>query len=706
MTFSLHFRPRRALMRRGHLAVLLLLLWPAPAVADRNFPFDGLDTLGRRTNLVYNPAVKAQWLGRSTWFWYRNHEREGTFFYLVDASTGTRHRAARREDLATHLSHEPELAEQLRTGREPQREPRREKRDESLSADGRWRAYVRDGNVFITRADSPAVGRPVQLSYDGAPGYGYEQLRWSPDSRRLAALKVRQVQVRRIPLLESAPADQLQPKLHWLDYAKPGDALPVSLPALFDVEQQRQIPLDTRGLEPQFSLQFTGWREDSRAYTFEFNQRGHQRYVVGEVKADGTVRPLIDEQASTFIDYTHNYRYDLADGKEILWLSDRSGWRHLYLIDGMKGRVKNAVTKGEWVVRRVLHVDEEHRQVYFMASGLYADEDPYNLHYCRVNLDGSGFTDLTPERANHELSFSADRSRFVDVYSRPDMPPVSVVRNGQTGQVITELQRCDITDLLATGWIMPEVFHTKGRDGKTDIWGTIFRPARMDSTRSYPVVEDIYAGPHDSFVNKNFSAFDYYISPLAELGFIVVKIDGMGTNNRSKAFHDVCWKNLRDAGYPDRILWIKDAARHHTYMDTTRVGVYGWSAGGQNAMAALLFFNDFYKAAVSFCGCHDNRMDKIWWNEQWMGYPVDSAYSRSSNVDNAYRLKGDLMLINGELDNNVDPASTLQVVNALMKANKRFEQFYLPGRTHSLGDRFEVYRMYDFFVRKLRDRKP
>ena len=177
----------------------------------------------------------------------------------------------------------------------------------------------------------------------------------------------------------------------------------MSLPALFDVEQQRQIPLDTRGLEPQFSLQFTGWREDSRAYTFEFNQRGHQRYVVGEVKADGTVRPLIDERASTFIDYTHNYRYDLADGKEILWLSDRSGWRHLYLIDGMKGRVKNAVTKGDWVVRRVLHVDEEHRQVYFMASGLYADEDPYNLHYCRVNLNGSGFTDLTPERANHEL---------------------------------------------------------------------------------------------------------------------------------------------------------------------------------------------------------------------------------------------------------------------------------------------------------------
>ena len=247
-------------------------------------------------------------------------------------------------------------------------------------------------------------------------------------------------------------------------------------------------------------------------------------------------------------------------------------------------------------------------------------------------------------------------------------------------QVIATLEKCDISDLKAQGWQMPEVFCAKGRDGKTDIWGTIYRPFNFDPSKSYPVVENIYAGPHDSHVSKDFNPIEWSSSSLAELGYIVVRIDGMGTNNRSKKFHDVCWKNLKDAGFPDRIKWIQAAARKYKYMDTSRVGIYGWSAGGQNAMAALLFHNDFYKAAVSFCGCHDNRMDKVWWNELWMGYPVDESYSRSSNVDNAHLLKGDLLLINGELDDNVDPASTLQVVDALIKADKMFEQLYLPGK--------------------------
>ncbi len=682
----------------------MLLLLPMTANAGNTFPFTGLDTLNTRQDKVYSPGVKPQWLGESSLFWYRNYEKEGTFFYLVDAEDGTKRKADTKEGLADFLKDRPELARMIESP-EATSTQRSGEQNDGISPDGKWKAFIRNHNVYVVRTDQKDA-QPTALSLDGAPGFGYRQLHWSPDSRKLAAMKVREVEERRIPLLESAPESQLQPILHWRNYAKPGDVLPVSLPALFDVEQKKQIQLDTRPYEPQYSLFFTGWRENSRSYTFEFNQRGHQRYVIGEVKADdGTIRALVDEQSPTFIDYTRNFRYDVADGKEIIWLSERDGWKHLYLIDGTDGTVRNCMTKGEWVVRQVLHVDEAGRQVFFMASGIHRKEDPYNLHYCKVNFDGTGFTDLTPENANHVLSFSADRSRFVDVYSRPDMPPVSVLRNGENGEVITTLERCDISGLLATGWVQPEVFRAKGRDGKTDIWGTIFRPANYDPEKSYPIIEDIYAGPHDSFVNKNFSAFDYYITPLVELGFIVVKIDGMGTNNRSKAFHDVCWKNLRDSGYPDRIRWIKAAAKKYPYMDTTRVGVYGWSAGGQSAMAALLFFNDFYKAAVSLCGCHDNRMDKIWWNEQWMGYPVDESYSRSSNVDNAHLLKGDLFLINGELDDNVDPASTLQVVKALMKADKKFEQLYLPGRDHNLGQRFEVYRMYDFFVRKLRDKK-
>ena len=313
---------------------------------------------------------------------------------------------------------------------------------------------------------------------------------------------------------------------------------------------------------------------------------------------------------------------------------------------------------------------------------------------------------MTPENGNHTVVFSADRQYFTDVYSRPDLPPVSQLKRTTDASVVTELQRCDIRALQAKGWIMPEVFSAKGRDGKTDIWGNIYRPTNFDSSKRYPVVEMIYAGPHDSHVDKDFKPANHLISKLVELGFIVVSIDGMGTSNRSKAFHDVCWKNLKDAGFPDRIAWIKAAAAKYTYMDLDRVGIYGWSAGGQNAMAALLFHNDFYKVAVALCGCHDNRMDKIWWNEQWMGYPLDESYSASSNVDNAHLLKGKLLLINGELDDNVDPASTLQVVSALMKANKNFEQLYLPGKTHSLGGPFEMHKMHDFFVKHLLNQEP
>ena len=242
-------------------------------------------------------------------------------------------------------------------------------------------------------------------------------------------MKTRQANCRRIPLLESAPKTQLQPLLHWRNYAKPGDVLPVSVPVLFDVEHCKQIPLDTRGYENQFSLSLTGWREDSRGFTFEFNRRGHQQYIVGEVNAqNGMIRHLVDEKSDTFISYINNYRYDLNDGMEILWMSERDGWRHLYRIDGKTGEVKNQITRGEWVVRKVIFVDAGQQRIYFMASGLNKKEDPYNQHYCCVNFDGTGFQDLTPENANHKVILSKDRSYFVDVYSRPDLPPVSVLR--------------------------------------------------------------------------------------------------------------------------------------------------------------------------------------------------------------------------------------------------------------------------------------
>lgn len=679
--------------------------------------YERADTILKCSDRVYSPAIHPEWIDSSHYFWYKNHEKEGDFFYLVNAENGKKQRAADKKGLAAFFSKkQKELAESLL--KEEEKKPDRWRRREEVPApvvspDKKWEAYVKDNNLYISPVrDEKEKDKPkeeIALTMDGTTNLRYDawSIIWSPDSRKLAAVKVRDVQERRIPLIESSPSSQKQPILQWRDYAKPGDMLPVYLPVLFDVEARKQVALDVVPYENQYYLNLTGWRKDSRAFTFEFNQRGHQRYVIGEVNAaDGSIRHLVDEQTKTFIHYYNNYRYDLADGKELLWISERDGWRHLYLIDGMNGQVKQQVTKGEWVVRQVDYVDEANRVVYFTASGFNKGEDPYNLHYCRINLDGTCFTDMTPENGNHRVTFSADRSYFTDVYSRPDLPAVSQLKRTSDASLVAGLQNCDVSVLQAEGWQMPEVFCAKGRDGQTDIWGNIYRPMHFDASKSYPVVEMIYAGPHDSHVDKDFKPANHLISKLVELGFIVVSIDGMGTSNRSKAFHDVCWKNLKDAGFPDRIAWMKAAGAKYNYMDLNRVGIYGWSAGGQNAMAALLFHNDFYKVAVALCGCHDNRMDKIWWNEQWMGYPIDESYSASSNVDNAYRLKGKLLLINGELDDNVDPASTLQVVSALMKANKNFEQLYLPGKTHSLGGPFEMHKTHDFFVKNLLGQEP
>jgi len=301
--------------------------------------------------------------------------------------------------------------------------------------------------------------------------------------------------------------------------------------------------------------------------------------------------------------------------------------------------------------------------------------------------------------------FSPDMQYYVDRYSRVDMAPVVELRRTEDQSLVMEVERGDIRALVDNGWKAPEVFVAKGRDGVTDIWGVIFRPTDFDADRVYPVIENIYAGPHDSFVPKSFQEYSG-MREIAELGFIVVQIDGMGTSNRSKAFHDVAWMNLKDAGFPDRILWHQAVAAQYPYYDIGRVGIYGTSAGGQSSLGGLLFHPDFYDVAVSAVGCHDNRMDKIWWNEQWMGWPIGPHYAASSNVDNAWRLEGDVLLIVGELDTNVDPASTMQVVNALIEADKPFDLLVIPGAGHTSGGAYGQHKRFDYFVKHLQGIDP
>jgi dipeptidyl aminopeptidase/acylaminoacyl peptidase len=581
------------------------------------------------------------------------------------------------------------------------------------SPDGQWEALIENYNVHLRRKGQTET---EPLSYDGSEGnyYTLRSIAWSPDSKRVVAYRTQPGYRREVHYIESSPADQLQPKHSTIVYAKPGDTLDHPRPVLFEVETKKAVRIDDTLFPSPYSLTPPVWWKDGRGFTFEYNQRGHQMYRVIEVNAGtGQARALITEESRTFVDYRplaenrtdtgKKFRHDLGDGKEIIWASERDGWEHLYLYDGVTGKVKSQITKGNWVVRFVDYVDEEKKQIWFRAMGRNAGQDPYFTHSYRINFDGTGLVALTDADGDHTVRYSPDRAYYVDLWSRVDTAPVAQLRRTEDRKVVMELESGDISALAAAGWRAPEVFVAKGRDGVTDIWGIIHRPTNFDPAKKYPVIEQIYAGPQGSFVPKTFSGTGL---ALAEIGFVVVQIDGMGTNNRSRAFHDVAWQNLADAGFPDRILWHKAAAAKYPWYDITRVGIYGTSAGGQNALGGLLFYPEFYKAGAANSGCHDNRMDKIWWNEQWMGWPLGPQYASSSNMVNAHRLQGKLLLVVPEMDTNVDPSSTLQVVNQLIKHNKKFDLLFVPGGRHGAGGAYGQHQLQDFFVHHLLGVEP
>jgi dipeptidyl aminopeptidase/acylaminoacyl peptidase len=708
------------------------------------------------SSLALNVVDRGGWVGKTARYWYRKSVTGGTEFWVADAArrekriafdharlaaalaaaSGEKTEALKLpfnvitfaddeksvEFMAAGVRYSCDLAAYTCKKLEPfeRRGPRgggmtmwergpapeAESKGTKTSPDGKWEAFIRNYNVCLRAKDSK---EEFVLSRDGSEGdyYTFESLSWSRDSNKIAAFRLRRGYHRVIQYVESSPADQLQPKYHTMEYAKPGDALDIERPVLFHVDTKTRIEVDAALFPNPYELGTIAWRKDGRAFTFEYNQRGHQVYRIVEVDGmTGRARAVVDEEAKTFFCYSGKmFRYDVADGREVVWMSERDGWNHLYLYDGETGAVKNPITKGEWVVRSVDKVDEEKRQVYFQASGVVPGQDPYFVHAFRVNLDGTGLVRLTEGEGNHSVTYSPDMAYFVDTWSRVDLPPTTEIRRVADRTDVWTVEKGDIGGLLKAGWRAPEVFVAKARDGRTDIWGIIVRPSNFNPKKKYPVVEYIYAGPQDSFVPKSFQAYNS-MRALAELGFIVSQCDGMGTSNRSKAFHDVCWKDLGDAGFPDRVLWHKAVAAKYPQYDIARVGIYGNSAGGQNALGGLLFQPDFYKAGVASCGCHDNRMDKMWWNEQWMGWPLGPEYAASSNVDNAGRLKGRLLLIVGEMDTNVDPASTMQVVNALIKADKVFDLLVIPGAGHGMGGAYGERKMFDFFVRHLQGVAP
>lgn len=695
-------------------------------------------------NKIFYADVRPQWIGDTHKFWYIRNTPEGRIYVVTDADKKVRVPLFDHKKLADKLGGmlgkevkaDNLPIQQLRVneavdtvrfvyenkywcyavkkntlkdeGVVPPRSKGRhwmETDDEQHAApvpspDGAYTAYLKNYNIYVKEQ---ASGKERQISIDGTPGNYYSAyIQWSPDSKKVLSNRIRPVVKRFVYYVESSPSDQLQPKLHKQEYAKPGDELPFRHPCIYDVATGQAIIPSTDLFDHQYAVHGLRWEGDSKTVTFEYNQRGHQMYRVLELSAEtGEVRPLIEESSRTFVNYSHRFRQDLSNKQEIIWMSERDNWNHLYLYDRSMGMVKNQITKGEWYVRDIIRVDEDARQIYFSANGMVKDEDPYLIRYYRIDFDGTGLTCLTPDEGMHQAWFSSDMKYLVDTWSLVDKAPEAVLRNALDGKVAMPLETADITKLQAAGWCAPEVFSAKGRDGKTDMWGIIVRPTDFDPNKKYPVIEYIYAGPGSHYTPKTFSPFYWSMSGLAELGFIVVQLDAMGTSFRSKAFEEVCYKNLKDAGFPDRIAWIKAAAAKYPYMDAERVGIFGASAGGQESTTAVLLHGDFYKAAYSACGCHDNRMDKIWWNEQWMGYPVGKEYEECSNVFNAHLLKRPLMLVVGEMDDNVDPASTMQVADALIKAGKDFELVVLPGVGHTLGNQYGDHKRYDFFVKNL-----
>lgn len=582
------------------------------------------------------------------------------------------------------------------------------------SPDERYQAQVKEYNLLIT-----AQGGELILQTDNGTAdhfYDAESIQWAPDSSALVVMRVKPGEARMINRVLAVPSDQLEPKVITQLYPKPGDAVDIDQPVLVRLTDKAVVDIPNTLFGAPYRLDSLVWQQDSSSFSFRYIERGHQRMRIIRVEtATAKVSALVTEDSPTFVNMWAAFHQPLQQAEQgVVWLSERDGCAHLYRTD-RSGKAHLQLTRGNWRVRQVLAIDESANQIWFTGSGYYPEQDPYYEQLFRVNLDGSNFTALTERNAHHEVELSPDRQHYIVRYSRVDLPYVAQLHRASDGALLRTLANADISRLKAAGFRPAEPFVAKGRDGVTDIWGLLVKPHNFDPAKRYPVIENIYAGPHDSFVPKSFWPFGFHsggdkvigMQALADLGFIVVQIDGMGTANRSKAFHDVAWQDLVDSGFPDRILWHQAVAKQFAWYNIdVGMGIYGASAGGQSTVAALLLYPEFYKVGVAYAGCYDNRMDKISWNEQWLGYPVGPQYAASSVVEQAHLLKGQLLIINGEQDSNVDPASTMQLVDALIRAEKDFDLLIVPGGEHSVGRssgpiRYVQRRQFDFFIRHL-----
>ena len=721
--------------------------------------------------LVYHTVDHPEWLADGR-FWYRDAGPDGVTYMLVDPAKRTRAPAFDQVKLAAALNgvsgsgrntaveagHLPidDFALEAGDGVVVLAEGRRMLRCDlreagvckdagevlpsgvayDISPDGSKAAFIRDNNLWVRDV---AGGREVQLTKDGVPDFGYATdnagwthsdkpiLVWSPDSKKIATFQQDQRKVGRMYLVNTAVG---HPALESWAYPLAGDENVTMIErVIIDVDKRKvvrlKMPPDQHRSSLCDDLSCAGghgwddvqWSADGTHLAFVSTSRDHkQEWLRVADAANGDVREVMSETAATYFESADslgigkdkvNWRY-LSQSNEVLWFSERDDWGQLYLYDATTGRLKNEVTHGDGDVTQVLHVDEKARVIYFLAVGKERGRDPYFAALYRVNFDGMGMKLLTPEDADHDVTMSPDGRDFIDVASTPETPANAVVRDDD-GDVLVDVARQDISKLRATGWKPLTPIKVKARDGTTDLYGFLFKPTYFDAAKRYPIIDHVYPGPQTgSCGSRSFSAAHKDMESLAELGFVVVCIDGMGTPGRSKSFHDALYGDMADNTIPDQVAGIKELAAKYPWIDADRVGIYGHSGGGAATAAAMFHAPDFFKVGISESGNHDNRVYEDDWAEKWIGLLKKNAdgttnYDGQANENFAKNLKGRLLLIHGTMDDNVPPNNTLLVVDALIKANKDFDLLMIPNAKHGYGEAtpYVTRRRWDYFVRYL-----
>lgn len=674
--------------------------------------------LGGNTSKLVDNSIRPQWLPDDR-LWYRCLT-EGTAEYkLFNPADGRKVVANTRKELFDRASIKPDDSE---------------KDGEVVSPDGKQVVFLRDWNLWIKEV---ATGTEKALTTDGAKDFGYATdnagwthsntpiLSWSPDSKKIATYQQDQRYVSNMYLVKTKVG---APELKEWKYPLPGDSSIIEIHrVIIDISQEPKIirlkmkPDPRRGTlldDISWDGQFAdvAWSEDSKQLVFVSTSRDHRQENVRMANCEtGEVKEIFEEKVPTQYESGQDaisWKY-LSKTNEIIWYSERSDWGHLYLYDAGTGLLKNQITSGNYVVREILSVDQKNRIVYFVGSGRETGSNPYYRYLYRVDFSGKNLKLLTPNEGDHAVSFSPNQKYFIDSYSQPHVPPVHEVRN-INGKVIATLEKTDISRLKATGWKPPMPFTVKSADNVWDLYGLLYTPTNMIATIKYPVIVYIYPGPQGGSVsNWSFSAGRGDNQALAELGFVVVQLEGSCNPCRSKSFHDACYGNMGENTLSDQISGLKQLAERHKFMDLDKVGIWGHSGGGFATAAAMFRYPDFFKVGVSQSGNHDNRNYEDDWGERYIGLETYdsngvSNYERQANQVFAKDLKGKFLLIHGGMDDNVPPYNSYLVADALIKANKDFDFLLLPNARHGYGaDNYYIMRRrWDYFVQHLLQSTP